>query len=99
MQYVILLDWRTEATGEERDGALMRRAAWSYPDGLKVISESWTASSSPAVVVIAEADDFAPLMEIDMTWGDVFVMTTHPAISAEEGLKIGPEVMARARAE
>jgi hypothetical protein len=57
MQYVILLDWRTEATG-----------------------------------------DFAPLMEIDMTWGDVFVMTTHPAISAEEGLKIGPEVMARAKA-
>ena len=67
MQYVILLDWRTEATGEERDGALMRRAGWSYPDGLNVIAESWTASSSPAVVVIAEADDFAPLMELDMT--------------------------------
>ena len=68
----------------------MRRAAWSYPDGMNVISESWTASSSPAVVVIAEADDFAPLMEIDMTWGDVFVMTTHPAISAEEGLEDRP---------
>ena len=55
MQYVILLDWRTEATGDERDGALMRRAAWSYPDGLKVISESWTASSSPEVMARAKA--------------------------------------------
>mgnify|MGYP006263587311 CR=1 FL=1 len=53
MQYVILLDWRTEATSDERDGALIRRAEWSYPDGLNVIAESWTAGSSPAVVVIA----------------------------------------------
>jgi hypothetical protein len=98
MQYVVLLDWRTEATGEERDGALIRRGGWSYPDGLNVIAESWTASSSPAVVVIAEADNFAPLMELNMTWGDVFVITTHAAVSAEEGLTIGPEVMARARA-
>ena len=50
------------------------------------------------MVVIAEADDFAPLMELNMTWCDVFVITTHAAVSAEEGLKIGPEVMARARA-
>ena len=50
------------------------------------------------MVVIAEADDFAPLMELNMTWADVFEITTHPAVSAEEGLKIGPEVMARARA-
>ena len=98
MQYVILLDWRDEATSEERDGALMRRAAWSYPNGLNVIAESWTAGASPAVVVIAEADDFAPLMELNMTWADVFDIDVHPAVSAEEGLKIGPEVMARARA-
>lgn len=97
MQYVILLDWRTEATGEERDGALMRRAGWSYPEGMNVIAESWTGSSSPAVVVIAEADDFAPLMEFDFTWGDVFVITMHPAVSAERGLEIGPEVMGRVR--
>ena len=47
---------------------------------------------------LAEADDFAPLMELNMTWGDAFVITTHAAVSAEDGLKIGPEVMARARA-
>jgi hypothetical protein len=49
------------------------------------------------VVVIAEADDFAPLMELDFVWSDVFTITMHPAISAEGGLAIGPEVMARAR--
>ena len=98
MQYVVLLDWRDDATSEERDGALVRRAAWSYPDGLNVIAESWTAGASPVVVVIAEADEFAPLMELNMTWSDVFEVTTLPAVSAEEGLKIGPEVMARARA-
>ena len=98
MQYVILLDWRDDATSEERDGALVRRTSWSYPAGLNVIAESWTAGASPAVVVIADADDFAPLMELNMTWSDVFEVTTLPAVSAEEGLKIGPEVMARARA-
>jgi hypothetical protein len=34
-------------------------------------------------------------MEVAFTWGDTFDITVIPAISAEDGLKIGPDVMSR----
>jgi hypothetical protein len=46
------------------------------------------------VISIFRAEDFAALMEIGFTWGDIFDITTLPAVSAEDGLKIGPEVTA-----
>ena len=47
------------------------------------------------MVSIFRTDDFSALMEIELTWGDVFDITTYPAISAEDGLKIGPDAMGR----
>jgi hypothetical protein len=35
------------------------------------------------------------MMEIVFEWDDVFEIDIHPAVSAEEGLRIGPEVFAR----
>ena len=95
MDYVMLLRWKQGLTRDQRDGALMHRAGWKYPPGVEVIGEYWPAASDPAVVSIFRTDDYAALMEIGVTWGDVFDITTLPAVSAEDGLEIGPEVLAR----
>lgn len=95
MDYVMLLRWKQGLSREQRDGALMRRAGWKYPSGASVIAEYWPAAEDPAVVSIFRTDDFGAMMEIDLTWGDIFDVTIFPAVSAEEGLKIGPDVMGR----
>ncbi|MER5206011.1 hypothetical protein [Streptomyces sp. NPDC002825] len=48
--------------------------------------------------MIFEADDFAPVLDIGLTWGDGFQVATHPAVTAEEGLRIGPSVLEQRRA-
>ena len=95
MDYVMLLRWKQGLTRDQRDGALMHRAGWNYPAGVKLIAEYWPAAEDPAVVSIFQADNYAALMEVAFTWGDTFDITVIPAISAEEGLKIGPDVMGR----
>ena len=50
MDYVMLLRWKQGLTRDERDGALMNRAGWNYPSGVKVIAEYWPAAEDPAVV-------------------------------------------------
>jgi hypothetical protein len=89
------LKWQAGLTREQRDGALMRRADWKYPDGLTLHGEYWLSSEHQAVVSIFETDDPAALLEIGFTWGDVFEIEVRPAVSAEEGLRIGPEAMGR----
>jgi len=95
MDYVMLLRWKQGLTRDQRDGALMHRAGWNYPSGVKLIAEYWPAAEDPAVVSIFQAGDYAALMEVAFTWGDTFDITVIPAISAEDGLKIGPDVMGR----
>lgn len=95
MDYVILFRWKQGLTREQRDGALVNRAGWKYPAGIEVIAEYWPATDDPAVVVIGRTDDFSAFMEVEMTWGAVFDVTAIPAISAEEGLKMGADVMGR----
>jgi hypothetical protein len=95
MDYVMLLRWKQGLTRDQRDGALINRAGWKYPSGVEVIAEYWPAAEDPAVVSIFRAEDFGALMELEFTWGDVFDVTVYPAVSAEDGLKIGPDVMGR----
>lgn len=95
MDYVMLLRWKQGLTRDQRDGALMHRAGWKYPSGLDVLAEYWPAAEDPAVVSIFRTDDFGALMEIEFTWGDTFDITVLPATSAEDGLKLGPEVLGR----
>jgi hypothetical protein len=98
MLYVMTLKWQQGLSREQRDGALMRRAGWNYPDGVKVHGEYWPSSETLAVVSAFETDDPAALMELSFTWGDVFQIEITPAVTAEDGLRIGPEVMARRQA-
>ncbi len=95
MDYVMLLKWKQGITQEQADAALIRRAGWQYPSGVTLINEYWLATGDPTVVSIFSAADFAALMELQMTWGDVFDISIFPAISFEEGLEIGPTVMGR----
>lgn len=43
MDYVMLLRWKQGLTRDQRDGALMNRAGWNYPSGVKLIAEYWPA--------------------------------------------------------
>ena len=95
MDYVALLRFRTSVPAAERDGALMRRAAWKYPDSIRVIAEYWPTTAAVTVVSIFSADSIDGLMELEFEWGDVFDIDIHPAVSADEGLRIGPEVFGR----
>ncbi len=95
MEYVALLRFRQSLSAAERDAALMRRASWQYPDGVKVMTEYWPLSAEYQVVTVFAADSFAPIMEIVFEWNDVFDISVFPAVSAEEGLRVGPEVFGR----
>ena len=95
MEFVALLRFRPSVPAAVRDAALQRRAGWQYPDGVKVIAEYWPMSGDYQVVTVFRADSIAPIMEIEFDWDDVFEMTVTPAISADEGLRIGPEVFGR----
>jgi hypothetical protein len=95
VEYVAFLRFRQSTSSADRDGALMRRASWQYPDGVKVISEYWPLSGEYQVVTVFAADSFASIMEIVQEWNDVFDTWVFPAVSAEEGLRVGPEVFGR----
>jgi hypothetical protein len=47
------------------------------------------------VVSIFSAESFEQVLELTLEWEDVFDIDVHPAVSAEEGLRIGPEVFGR----
>lgn len=95
MDYVGLLKFRPSVPSADRDAALMRRAAWKYPEGISVIAEYWPAGADVQVVTIFSADDYASIMEVVFEWNDVFDIQVFPAISAEDGLKVGPDVFGR----
>lgn len=95
MDYVALLRFRSSTTAADRDAALMRRASWNYPPSLKPIAEYWPFASAATVVTIFSTDDPSSLMELELEWGDVFDIDIHPAVSADDGLRIGPDVIGR----
>jgi hypothetical protein len=95
VDYIALLSFRSSLSRAERDGALMRRTVWQYPQGIRPIAEYWPAASVPQVVTIFSADSFDSVMEVVYEWNDVFDIDIHPAVSADEGLRIGPEVFGR----
>jgi hypothetical protein len=95
MDYVALLRFRASVPAAERDGALMRRAAWKYPEGFRPIAEYWPVASAVQVVVIFSVDSFDTLLELELEWSDVFDIDVYPACSADEGLRIGPDVFGR----
>ena len=95
MDYVAILRPREYTTAGERDAALGRRASWQYPTGITPIAEYWPVSADYQVVSVFSAESVAPILEIQFEWSDVFDITVFPAVSAEEGLRIGPDVFSR----
>jgi len=65
---------------------------------VKLHGEYWPSSESVAVVSVFETDDHGALMEIGLTWGDMFQLEMSPAVTAEDGLRLGPEAMGRRQA-
>lgn len=94
MEFVALLSFRP---GADRDAALIRRASYQFPEGIRPIAEYWPVSSSVQVVLVFAADSWAPVMELELEWTDAFDINVSPAVSAEEGLKVGTEVYGRLR--
>ena len=95
MDYVGRLTFRSSVGSAEPNAALMRRAAWNYPSGIRVVAEYWPMAADIQVVTIFSADDIAAVWELVSEWEDVFDIDISPAISAEDGLKVGPEVFGR----
>jgi hypothetical protein len=95
MIYVWLANWKPGLSREQMDAALMRRAAWSYPDGVNVLGEYWLGGHRPAVVSIFETDNYEPIMELGLNWGDVFEIACEPACTPEQGLQWGPAILER----
>jgi|SRR6185369_3412742 len=92
MDYVALMTFRPATTAAERDAALARRATYQYPGGVTLIAEYWPMAASPQVVAIFSANDSADVMNLVFEWNDVFDIAIHPALSAEEGLRIGSDL-------
>jgi hypothetical protein len=95
MEYVALLRFREGVPAADRDAALMRRAQWQYPEGIRPIAEYWPMSAEYQVVTVFSADNVAAIMELEFEWNDVFDISVTPAVSADEGLRIGPDVFGR----
>ena len=95
MDFVALLKFRSALSAAEADAALGRRAAWKYPEGINVIAEYWPLSSAVQVVSLLAAESIEKIMELVYEWNDVFDIDVYPAVSADEGLRIGPEVFGR----
>jgi hypothetical protein len=89
MLFVALCKVRS-ATERERAG---RRLQWQYPEGLRVLGEYWLQTPDPNVIIIAEADDIAPLMASIGAWDDVFDISIVPAIAAEDGMELARRMM------
>jgi len=95
MDYVALLRFRPSVASAERDAALARRTSWQYPAGVSVIAEYWPMSADVQVVSIFSTDNVATIMEFELEWSDVFDIDVSPAVSADDGLRIGGEVFGR----
>ena len=95
MDYVALLRFRSATTAAERDAALVRRAGWQYPASVRLIAEYWPMAADVQVVSIVNTDDAGTMLEFVLEWSDVFDIDIHPALSAEDGLRVGADVFGR----
>lgn len=98
MLYAATLTWHHHLSREQRQAALVRRATWELPEGMKLVGEYWLAADGPHVVSVFEAETYEPIMELIFTWNDVFDVAVAPATTPEEGLELGPKVLERANA-
>jgi hypothetical protein len=76
--------------------AMSKRIEWKLPEGMKRIAEYWLPNSTPHVIVIFEADNYATIMAANMPWADIFDFSVFPAITGDEGIKLAKQMMPKA---
>ena len=96
MLFVTILTGKPDLPPELAQQGLPRRLEWKPPEGIKILAEYWLQEAPGRVVVISEAESAAPLMQINLQWGDLFDIEVIPAISAEEGLKLAAQAQQQA---
>ena len=89
MLFVALMNVKA-GTEEERIG---RRLEWEVPEDIKITGEYWLHTPDPEIVVVIEADGFAPLLGFTAAWNDVYDIRIYPAIGADEGLDLVRHMM------
>ena len=94
MLYAFVANFQPGTTEAQRDGALARRAQWKWPDGTKPVAEFWSFGNAPLVYSVFEADDVTAVWRMTADWNDVFAIDIVPVMTAEQGLQLGPGVMA-----
>jgi hypothetical protein len=97
MLYAFVANYKPGITEEQQDRGLARRVQWKYPTGVKAVAEFWAMGVSPGgplVYSVFEADDITAIWRLVADWNDIFDITIVPVVTVEQGLKIGPEVLA-----
>lgn len=94
MLYAFIGNFLDNTTEAQRDAALARRTNWKWPAGTKPVGEYWSFGNEPVIYSVFEADDTAAIWRAAADWNDVFDVRIVPVMTAEEGLKLGPEVLA-----
>lgn len=79
-------------TGVSPTQTLSRRMEWKPPEGIKVVAEYWLQHTHPRTIAVFEADNYAPMMAVNMAWSDLYDITVVPAITGEEGLKLAKKM-------
>lgn len=80
---------KQKPTSQTPQEGIARRAQWKYPEGIRVLGEYWTVGGEYDLVVVMEADNIGPVMAAQMAWADAFEFHTAPAVTAEEGIRLG----------
>lgn len=84
---MLFLNFGKALPGDAR-ALIARRAAWDYPEGIKLIAEYWLQHPDMTVVAVFEADSIAPILAVNTEWSEAFSWTTVPAITAEDGIAL-----------
>ena len=68
---------------------IARRMAWQPPPGsAEAVAEYWLESPDTAVITVFKADAIGQIWMALEGWHDLFEISIHPAVTAEEGLEI-----------
>ena len=96
MLFVSILTAKAGLSAEQTQEGLPRRLNWTPPAGVKILAEYWLQGTPGRVIVISDADSMAPIFQISLQWGDLFDIEVVPALTAEEGLKLGQQAQQQA---
>ena len=90
-----LFYWKAGLPHEKVLECIGRRVEYKEPEGANLKFEYWLGGGerTPAVVSLYEMNDFGPMMEIEMVWGEYFDIVMKPTISAEDGIKMGADII------